>query len=194
MLVRHAKKGNGNPIDEDEMNGGSKNLLSRIGEIASNSLKLPKCMSNVVRVGGSEFSRSVMTAIRIANGNGFDPLIIGSNPYLASQSDFAWFNANWGRVKEEMAQNGGVEISACRKLMSSEMIANIEKGLTMTIAEYVLWKGDIILGTHSPWIQFAIEMLTKEPVNYDVAELGYIVIAEPATIVATNIPELCIKV
>lgn len=193
ILMNQAQQGNGMPVDENELFGGSKEFLCLTGEKASFTLKLPKIIKNLRRVGGSQSSCSFMTALKVANGNGFDPEVIDWDPRLGSQSVSKWIEENENELKAYAKKNNGIMMPAFHSLLSEEMMGKIVGEITILISETVYWEGDSLLVTNPLRISLAIEILTGSKINYNVNDLGFVIIDIPKSkpeIIYTNIPEL----
>ena len=189
MVIRHCNKGNGASIFDDPENGGSKDLLSPLGEKQSTNLILPNNMKPVKYVGGSEFSRSLMTALKIANGNGSDPMILPSNPALGSRKGFQWFYDNMDAYSAEAKATN--EMLALKKLAPEDFVKSLRRGIDVAVRDTWDMNQNTILGTHAPYLQLLIEAMINESFDYDVATGSYIIIDDKMMISDTNIRELC---
>ncbi|NTW22986.1 hypothetical protein HGA34_05640 [Candidatus Falkowbacteria bacterium] len=187
LLVRHAQKGNGKET-------GKKFHLSPTGQTDSANLwqTLPEDFVQGIRfVGGSEMSRSLHTALLIAMSAGCDPLVLASDWRLGSENQL--FNEYGLQVESYVAaveKHGGSEVAGLKEVCTFEQYFSLNQNIFESIEEALELDGNVILGTHSPWLQLAIEAVTGENYLANVKELDWILIGSDQgrpTIIASHL-------
>jgi broad specificity phosphatase PhoE len=173
LLVRHAQKGNGKET-------GKKFHLSPVGQQKALDLggSLPEeFTSNIRYVGGSEMSRSLHAALLIAMGAGCDPQILASDQRLGSEDLlFNGYGLTIDNYVAAVEKHGGSEVAGLKEICSFEQYASLNLSIFKAIEEALQLDGNVILGTHSPWLQIAIEAITGENYHANVSELDWILI------------------
>jgi len=173
LLVRHAQKGNGKET-------GKKFHLSPAGQLDSLELgrNLPEEFAiNLKFVGGSELSRSFHAALLIAIGAGVDPQILHGDKRLGSENQlFGEFAITMDAYVTALAKNGNSEIDALRTVCTEAQYALLKSQICEAIHEALRLDGNVVLGTHSPWLQLAIEVVTGQEYHANVDELDWIMI------------------
>jgi broad specificity phosphatase PhoE len=187
MVVRHAKKGNGTDA--------LKYLLSPEGleDCRLLGLSLPKSMKGypVEYVGGSIHTRTYQTVLGIAHAAGYEPIILGSDYRLGSEDQlFINFGATPDKIKIAKKQFNNSVIDATRSLLTKEQYELLAGQLSDALSDASYLDGNVLLGTHSVWIQMIIEIITCKDYHAEVDELGWIVMdidGYNITLVETNI-------
>ncbi len=178
LLVRHGKKGNG--IKGDGLDNGRKNLLSPRGEKDALELgkNLPEGFGNCIKyVGGSELSRSLHTALLIAMSAGSDPQVLASDRRLGSEDQlFNEFGVGLEGYIKALEENGNIEIDALRQVLTAEQYGLLRDQIGDAVCDALSLKANVILGTHSPWLQLAIESFSGKEFHANVNELDWILI------------------
>ncbi|NTU98695.1 hypothetical protein HGA64_01665 [Candidatus Falkowbacteria bacterium] len=173
LLVRHAEKGNGKET-------GKKFHLSPAGQAASLALgqNLPETFTQSLKyVGGSELSRSIHAALLIAIGAGADPKVLASDKRLASEDQiFNEFGITMDSYVAALEQCDHSEVDAMRIVCTPKQYELLEDQIYEAIIEALSLDGNVILGTHSPWLQIAIEALSGKEYHANVAELDWLLI------------------
>lgn len=178
LLVRHAEKGNGSDT-------GKKFHLSPAGQLAALELgrNLPEdFVKDLKYVGGSEMSRSLHTALLIAIGAGVDPQILESNKYLGSENQlFKEFKVTIESYMATMKKCDNIETKALKTVISKSQFRMLASQLHDAISTMQYSNDNAILGTHSPWLQIAVEMITGKEFNTNTKELDWILIETKET-------------
>jgi broad specificity phosphatase PhoE len=171
MLVRHANKGNGK--------NAPKNHLSPEGEIYARELgkNLPESMKDepITCISGSIHSRTIHTALLIALGAGADPKVLTGRPELGSEKQFREMAPDEVFNKAVGDNNGNVML-ATRSIMSPHDYSLLQNGMVQTVLGYEGIDGNIILGTHNPYIQMLYEAITGAEYNGNAKELSYVIV------------------
>lgn len=172
MVVRHAEKGNGKDT-------GLKNHLSPKGEADARALgaNLPESMKSapISHIGGSVHSRSVFTAMLIALGSGSDPIVLPSRMELGSEKQF-WSMTTIEAYNAALAANDNSVMRATRAILSADDYMLLKKQMVDVVQDHAKLDGNIVLGTHNPWIQLLFEELIGKEYNGNAAELAYLII------------------
>lgn len=171
MLVRHADKGNGA--------NSPKHLLSPKGEADARALgaNLPESMKGapISYIGGSIHSRSVLTAMLIAVGAGADPAVLPSMIELGSEKQF-WTMTSKELFNTALNEAGGNMMLATRACLSTGDYILLKKQIKNAMVDIGnSLNGNVVLGTHNPWIQLFYEEIIGKEYNGNAAELSYIV-------------------
>lgn len=173
LLVRHAEKGNGKET-------GKKFHLSPVGQQKAFDLgrSLPEGFASNIRfVGGSEMSRSLHAALLIAMGAGCDPQVLGSDRRLGSEDLlFNGYGLTVDRYVAAVERHDGSELAGLKEICAFEQYASLNLSIFKAIEEALQLDGNVVLGTHSPWLQIAIEAITGECYHANVSELDWIMI------------------
>lgn len=187
MLVRHAKTQKGV--------GTIKGYLTSQGEMDAKILgqNLPDSMKNVPisYVGGSAHSRSVYTALLIALGAGADPQILPSREWLGSERIFFSMTSK-ERFNDALKTCNGNIMQATRSILSTGDISLIKDEMLKVVKEHGQLKGNIILGSHKPWLELLYESMIGREYNHNSPELSYLVVDVvngEINIIETNLPQ-----
>jgi len=158
MVVRYAEKGNGT--------NAPKNHLSPQGEVDARALgaNLPESMRGapIAYVGGSIHIRSVQTAMLIALGAGADPVMLPSHSFLGSEKEFFQL-ADKKAFNTALAENNGSVIKAARLTLGVENYNFLKNNIFSAISHGCRkLDGNVIIGTHNPYIQLLYEHILNE--------------------------------
>ncbi len=193
MLIRHAKKGNGTNAPKNHISPESAVDARNFGQ------NLPSIFAGGIDyVGGSLQCRSLDTALQIAKGAGSDPRVLESHQGLGNEEELIKIILNdalsikkgknekfAGRdiksaikaYRRATANHNGIDIAGLRSILSKDNYEYLKyKVLHAVLESASKLDGNIILGSHSPNVQLFIEVLMDEEYNYNVPELGYLVV------------------
>lgn len=172
MAVRHGEKGNGKET-------GLKNHLSPKGESDARALgsSLPESMKSapITHVGGSPYSRSLFTALLIALSSGADPLVLSSRMELGLEDQF-WAMTSKDAFNAAMLEHENNMMAATKAILAPEDYAMLQAQMVHIILEHGKLGGNIVLGTHNPWIQMLYEAVLGSEYSGNAAELDYVVV------------------
>lgn len=154
-IFRHGPKGDGIIT--------SKLHLSTAGmdaAFAAGIKLLESIHGEITYVGGSDESRSLMTALLIAWGAKANPKVLASKLGLGSEKQFfSWTTAK--EFDDALKANGNNMTKATKAVLSTENIETLKRQMFDVVVDYgTSLTGNIVLGTHNPWLQLFLEAIT----------------------------------
>jgi len=185
MIIRHAERG-------DEINA-PKSQLSPKGIADSQAFGKKITGSLIDQAGGSLEIRTYQTLLNILLTAGLAPKILGGDIRLGSEKqifkDFGAAARGFSNIQKEC----GSAIKALRIVLDPDKYAFLKFQLLDAIKEACMSDGNVLLCTHSPQMELAIEIITGEQCNLDIKELDWFVVEMidgDFKIVASNIKGL----
>lgn len=168
LVVRHGEKGDGNNAHKDHLSPKGEQDALEFGK------NLPACMDGKIDfVGGSVHFRSGFTAQLIARGANQFPQTLESRIELGSEPQF------WGMVDKTafmaaLTESDNAMMPTCRAQMKPEDFEFCKQQMLDIVIQHGQNGGNIVLGSHNPWVQFLLEIVTGDEINVNCPELGWV--------------------
>ena len=153
-------------------------ILSERGRKDAMDFILPLCMKPLYAVGGSVEFRSIETSTLIASANAQVPIVLGSNSAFGDEIRMMnEFGIDWKKFAE-VRKLCSSNIEALKKVISSENINRIKEEIRSAIVKLAndFPAKNVLIGTHSPFLELAIEIFSNEEFKKEARNLDWIII------------------
>lgn len=170
LVVRHGEKGNGENAPKDHLSPKGEQDALEFGR------NLPACMNGKIDfVGGSVHFRSGFTAQFIARGANTCPQTLESRMELGSEPQL-WSLCDMENFMVALKSNNNAAMTTMRTMLYPVDYQLLKNQILNVVKEFGEIGGNIVLGSHNPWVQLLLEAVTGVEININCPELGYVVV------------------